>query len=85
MPAKDTREGQPCQISFGLRGSNIETLRIVARPAHGVLGASEKEENRRYVAYVPGAGFVGRDRFELFARFIPPTAPGLIRPGSSLT
>jgi hypothetical protein len=71
-----TREGQPCQIGFGLRGSNIETLRIVMRPAHGVLGASEKEQNRRYVAYAPRAGFVGRDRFELLVRFMPPDGTG---------
>lgn len=67
-----TRAGQPCQIGFGLRGSNIEALRIVERPAHGILGASEKEENRRYVAYAPQVGFVGRDRFEVSIRFTPP-------------
>jgi hypothetical protein len=71
-----TRAGQPCQIGFGLRGSNIERLRIVTRPAHGILGASEKEENRRYVAYIPQAGFAGRDRFELFVRFVPPDGTG---------
>jgi hypothetical protein len=64
-----TRAGQPCQIGFGLTGTDIGALRIVVRPSHGALGASEKEANRRYIAYVPSAGFVGRDRFELHIQF----------------
>ena len=65
-----TRNGQPCQIGFG-RLSDIEALRIVVRPSHGVLGASAKEGNRRYVAYAPSAGFIGRDRFEVYIEFAP--------------
>jgi hypothetical protein len=49
------RAGHRCQISLGLTGDNISALEIIVRPVHGVLGASEKEENRRYVAYVPQA------------------------------
>src|SRR5262249_47788925 len=60
-----TRNGQPCQIGFG-RFSDIEVLRIVVKPSHGVLGVSAKEGNRRYIAYAPSAGFIGRDRFEVF-------------------
>ena len=67
-----TTAGQPCQIGFGLRGGDVETLDIVVRPAHGGLGASGKQENRRFVAYVPANGFVGRDRFEVFVRITPP-------------
>jgi len=67
-----TRAGQPCQIGFGLGGANIEALRIIARPSHGVLGASTKEANRRYIAYAPSAGFVGRDRFEVHIQYTPP-------------
>jgi hypothetical protein len=66
-----TRAGRPCQITFGTTGSNISVLQIMARPAHGILGASEKEENRRYVAYVPQARFVGHDRFEIYLRYTP--------------
>jgi hypothetical protein len=74
----NTRVGQPCQIGFGLAGSNIEALRIIARPLHGVLGSSEKEANRRYIAYSPSAGFVGRDRFEVHIQYTPPGyAPSL--------
>jgi len=76
--AAQTRMGQPCQIGFGARrsdfsegGSDIDALQIVVRPQNGVLGTSAKEEHRRYVAYVPRAGFVGQDQFELFIRFIP--------------
>jgi hypothetical protein len=53
---------------LGLAGENIEALQIVAQPAHGVLGSSGKEENRRYIAYAPQAGFVGHDRFEVLIR-----------------
>ena len=67
-----TRAGQPCQIGFGLAGANIEALQIIARPSHGVLGASTKEANRRYIAYAPSAGFVGRDRFEVHIQYMPP-------------
>jgi hypothetical protein len=63
-----THEGQPCQMAFGLLGNDIEMVRITARPSHGMLGASEKEANRRYIAYAPRAGFVGHDRFEVFVR-----------------
>jgi hypothetical protein len=66
-----TRNGQPCQFGFGSGGSDIEVLRIVVKPSHGVLGASAKEGNRRYVAYAPSAGFIGRDRFEVFIQFTP--------------
>jgi hypothetical protein len=76
--AAHTRTGQPCQIGFGARradfsegGSDIDALQIVTRPQNGVLGASSKEEHRRYVAYMPRAGFVGQDHFELFIRFVP--------------
>jgi hypothetical protein len=68
----NTRAGQPCQFGFGLAGSDIEVLRITMRPVHGVLGASEKEANRRYIAYAPSAGFVGRDRFEVYIQYVPP-------------
>jgi hypothetical protein len=70
-----TSAGQPCQIGFGNRGGDVETLEIVVRPAHGGLGASGKQENRRLVAYVPASGFVGRDRFEVFVRITPPGRP----------
>lgn len=67
----NTRAGQPCQIGFGLTGTDIEALQIVVRPLHGVLGSSDKETNRRYIAYAPSGGFVGRDQFELHIRFTP--------------
>jgi len=67
----NTRAGQPCQIGFGLAGTDIEALRIVVRPSHGVVGASAKEANRRYIAYAPSTGFVGHDRFELHVQFTP--------------
>jgi hypothetical protein len=67
-----TRAGQPCQAAFGLAGANIEVLRVTVRPLHGVLGASAKEGNRRYIAYAPSVGFVGRDRFELYIQYMPP-------------
>jgi len=66
-----TRTGQPCQMAFGLSGANIEALRTVVKPSHGVLGTSHKEANRRYLAYAPSAGFVGRDRFEVYVQFTP--------------
>jgi len=75
LVAGHTTAGQPCQIGFGLRGGNVETLQIVVRPAHGGLGASGKQENRRFVAYVPAHGFVGRDRFEVFVRITPRGMP----------
>jgi hypothetical protein len=70
-----TRAGQPCQIGFGMRGGDVEALEIVVRPAHGGLGASGKQENRRFVAYVPASGFLGRDRFEVFVRITPRGMP----------
>jgi hypothetical protein len=71
-----TRAGQPCQIGFGMLGyADITALQIVVRPTRGVLGASEKEGTRRYVAYVPRAGFVGHDRFEVFIVTTPPGRP----------
>jgi hypothetical protein len=64
-----TNTGRTCQIGFGVEGDiDVGTLRIVTRPAHGVLGVSKKEMTKRYVAYVPRAGFVGHDRFEIFIR-----------------
>jgi hypothetical protein len=51
-----------------MMGGNVEALQIVMRPARDVLGATEKEANRRYIAYAPRPGFVGCDRFEVFAR-----------------
>jgi hypothetical protein len=73
----NTRVGQPCQVAFGLMGADIEVLQIIVRPLHGVLGASEKEANRRYIAYAPSAGFVGRDRFEVHIQYAPPNRPRL--------
>jgi hypothetical protein len=70
-----TTAGQPCQLGFGLRGGNVETLQIAVQPAHGGLGASGKQENRRFVAYVPAHGFVGHDRFEVFVRITRPGMP----------
>jgi hypothetical protein len=70
-----TRAGQPCQIGFGLLGGDVETLEIVVPPTHGGLGASGKQENRRFVAYVPAHGFVGHDRFEVFVRIAPRGMP----------
>jgi hypothetical protein len=67
----DARGGQPCQIGFGLTGTEIETLQITVRPSHGILGASGKEANRQYIAYAPSAGYAGRDQFELHIRFTP--------------
>lgn len=66
-----TRSGQPCQIVFGLSGSDIEVVRTVVKPTHGILGSSAKEGNRRYIAYAPSAGFVGRDRFEVYVQSTP--------------
>jgi hypothetical protein len=70
-----TSAGQPCQVGFGMRGGDVEALEIVAPPAHGGLGASGKQENRRFIAYVPASGFVGRDRFEVLVRITPPGMP----------
>ncbi len=70
-----TSAGQPCQIGFGFSGGDVETLEIVVRPAHGGLGATGKQENRRFVAYVPAHGFVGHDRFEVFVRVTPRGVP----------
>jgi hypothetical protein len=66
-----TSAGQPCQMGFGLRGGDVEALQIVMQPAHGGVGASGKQENKRFIAYFPKAGFVGHDRFELLARITP--------------
>jgi hypothetical protein len=68
--AGSTRAGQPCQIGLGLLGGNVEDLRITMRPTHGILGLSAKEENRRYIAYAPSAGFVGYDRFEVYLQVV---------------
>jgi hypothetical protein len=66
-----THAGQPCQIVFGIGGSDIEVVRTAVKPSHGVLGSSAKEGNRRYIAYAPSAGFVGHDRFEVYVQFTP--------------
>jgi hypothetical protein len=63
------RAGRPCQIRFGGRGS-VVALQITVRPARGILGVSEKEGQRQYVAYVPQEGFAGQDRFEIYLRYI---------------
>jgi len=63
------RAGRPCQIGFGTRGS-VVALQITVRPARGILGVSEKEGQRQYVAYVPQEGFAGQDRFEVYLRYI---------------
>jgi len=62
-----TLAGQPCQIRFfrSSRVGEVAVLQTVVKPAHGVLGISAKEGNRRFIAYVPSPGFVGRDRFEV--------------------
>ena len=70
-----TSAGQPCQIGFGMRGGDVEALQIVVPPAHGGLGASGRQENRRFVAYVPAHRFVGHDRFEVLVRITPPGMP----------
>jgi hypothetical protein len=31
---------------------------------------SAQEENRRYIAYAPSPGYVGRDRFEVFLQVV---------------
>jgi len=67
-----THTGRPCQIAFGLLGADVEALRIIVRPLHGILGTSAKEANRRYLAYAPATGFVGHDRFEVYIRYTPP-------------
>jgi hypothetical protein len=62
-----TRAGQPCQIRF-FRYSGvgeIAVLQTVVKPAHGVLGISAMEGSRRFIAYAPSPGFVGRDHFEV--------------------
>jgi hypothetical protein len=66
----NTRVGQPCQIGLGLQGGDVQVLRITMRPLHGILGLSAKEENRRYIAYAPSVGFVGRDRFEVYLKVV---------------
>jgi hypothetical protein len=58
-------------MGFGVRGGDVEALQIVMQPAHGGVGASDKQENRRFIAYFPHAGFVGHDRFELLVRVTP--------------
>jgi hypothetical protein len=68
-----TRTGQACQMGFGLLGPDIQVLQIVVQPEHGVLGVSKKEENRRYVAYMPQKGFVGHDRFEVHVQYTLPS------------
>jgi hypothetical protein len=70
-----TSAGQPCQMGFGLRGGDVESLQIVMEPAHGGVAASGKQDNKRFLAYFPRAGFVGRDRFELLVRITPPGRP----------
>jgi hypothetical protein len=66
-----TRAGQPCQMGFGIAGGDVEALQIVVQAAHGAVSASGKQENRRFLAYFPHAGFAGRDRFELLVRITP--------------
>src|SRR6266852_9718946 len=68
--AGNTRAGQPCQIGLGLQGGNVEVLRITVRPLNGVLGLSGQDANRRYIAYAPSAGFVGRDHFEVYLQVV---------------
>jgi len=79
--AGSTRVGQPCQFGFGLQGGTVQVLRVTVRPLHGVLGVSGQEDNRRYVAYAPKAGYVGSDRFELFLQVVQRghTAPTMTR------
>ena len=68
----NARIGQPCQIGFGLMAIDIAALLISVRPLRGVLGSSNKEANRRYIAYAPATGFVGHDRFEVHVQYRPP-------------
>jgi len=68
--AGSTPAGQPCQFGLGLLGGHVQVLRITVRPLHGVLGLSAQEENRRYIAYAPTAGYVGPDRFEVFLQVV---------------
>jgi hypothetical protein len=70
-----TRAGQPCQMGFGLRGGDVESLQVVVQAAHGAVSASGKQANKRFLAYFPHAGFVGRDGFELLVRIMPPGRP----------
>jgi hypothetical protein len=66
-----TYERRTCQIGFGVEGDiDVRVLQIVTRPAHGALGVSRKEATRRYVTYTPRAGFVWRDRFDVFIRVV---------------
>jgi hypothetical protein len=65
-----TRPGQPCQIILGWR-SRVDVVQIVEPPAQGAVGAPEKEGERRRFAYVPRAGFIGHDRFEVYVRYTP--------------
>jgi hypothetical protein len=72
-----TRAGQPCQMGFGIMGGDVEALQVAVQAAHGAVSASDKQENRRFLAYFPHAGFVGRDGFELLVRITPRgTLPG---------
>jgi hypothetical protein len=66
-----TSAGQPCQMGFGIRGGDVEALQIVVQAAHGSVSASGKQENKRFLAYFPRAGFTGRDGFELVVRVTP--------------
>jgi len=66
-----TRVGQPCQMGFGVQGGTVQNLRITERPLHGMLGMAPQEQNRRFIAYAPAAGFVGRDRFEVLLQVVP--------------
>ena|ERR1700722_5740982 len=68
--AGSIRSGRPCQIGLGLQGGTVQVLRVTMRPLHGVLGLSAQEENRRYIAYAPSPGYVGRDRFEVFLQVV---------------
>jgi hypothetical protein len=51
-------------MGFGIRGGDVEALQIVVQGAHGGVATSGKQENKRFLAYFPKAGFVGYDRFE---------------------
>jgi hypothetical protein len=61
---------------LGLR-TDIEGLRTVVRPSHGILGSSDKEGNLRFMAYAPQTGFIGSDRFEVDVQYRPPGRPSM--------
>jgi hypothetical protein len=53
-------------MRFGRVVGEIAVIQTVVKPSHGVLGISAKEGGRRFIAYAPSPGFVGRDRFEIY-------------------